>query len=277
MDFSRPRVMGIINVTPDSFYPGSRAGDHAAEVARRMLADGADILDVGGYSTRPGAAEVSAREEYDRLAPALEQIRSVAPEAVISVDTFRADVARKVVLEFGVDIVNDIGGGTLDPDIIPAVAELGVPYVLMHMRGTPATMQQHTDYADVTAEVLSDLAFKTDACRLAGIHDVIVDPGFGFAKTVEQNYRLLADLDVLHELHAPVLAGISRKSMLCKPLGVTPPEAGEATVAIHPIALMNGADIIRVHDVLPAVQSVKLYQLTRQNVSEPFTIETLAK
>ncbi len=206
LSLSRPKVMGIINVTPDSFHAASRAGDNAAGIARRMLDDGADILDIGGYSTRPGAAPVSSDEEYDRLAPALDAIRRDCPDAILSVDTFRADVARKVVTNFGVDIINDIGGGTLDPDMIPAVAELQVPYVLMHLRGTPATMQQLTQYDDVAADVLSDLAFKVADCRQAGIADVIVDPGFGFAKTTDQNYRLLAALDLFHSLNCPVLA-----------------------------------------------------------------------
>ena len=265
LSLSRPKVMGIINVTPDSFHAASRAGDNAAGIARRMLDDGADILDIGGYSTRPGAAPVSPDEEYDRLAPALESIRRDCPDAIMSVDTFRA-----VVANFGVDIINDIGGGTLDPDIIPAVAELQVPYVLMHLRGTPATMQQLTQYDDVAADVLQDLAFKVADCRQAGIADVIVDPGFGFAKTTDQNYRLLAALDLFHSLNCPVLAGISRKTMLWKPLDITPAEAGDATVAADAFALMLGADIIRVHDVKPAVQTCRLFDLLRDNSDNIF-------
>lgn len=265
LSLSRPKVMGIINVTPDSFHAASRAAGNAAGIARHMLDDGADILDIGGYSTRPGAAPVSPDGEYDRLAPALEAIRRDCPDAILSVDTFRADVARKVVNNFGVDIINDIGGGTLDADMIPTVAELRTPYVLMHMRGTPATMQQLTQYDDVAADVLQDLAFKVADCRQAGIADVIVDPGFGFAKTTDQNYRLLAALDLFHSLNCPVLAGISRKTMLWKPLGITPAEAGDATVAADAFALMLGADIIRVHDVRPAAQTCRLFELLRQN------------
>lgn len=263
-DFKDPKVMGILNVTPDSFYAGSRVGSEAASRASEMLADGADILDIGGYSSRPGAEDISSEREYDRLAPALDAIRSEHPEAIISVDTFRADVARKTVENFAVDIINDISGGTLDPEMRDTVAALGTPYILMHMRGTPATMQQMCRYDDVVADVLSELAFKTDDFRQAGVHDIIVDPGFGFAKTIEQNYRLLAALNLFHETGCPVLAGISRKSMLFKPLGIAPDDAGPATVAVHSMALMLGADIIRVHDVRQAVQSVKIFKMLKE-------------
>lgn len=263
-DFKDPKVMGILNVTPDSFYAGSRVGSEAASRASEMLADGADILDIGGYSSRPGAEDISSEREYDRLAPALDAIRSEHPEAIISVDTFRADVARKTVENFAVDIINDISGGTLDPEMRDTVAALGTPYILMHMRGTPATMQQMCRYDDVVADVLSELAFKTDDFRQAGVHDIIVDPGFGFAKTIEQNYSLLAALNLFHETGCPVLAGISRKSMLFKPLGIAPDDAGPATVAVHSMALMLGADIIRVHDVRQAVQSVKIFKMLKE-------------
>lgn len=263
-DFKDPKVMGILNVTPDSFYAGSRVGSEAASRASEMLAEGADILDIGGYSSRPGAEDISSEREYDRLAPALEAIRSEHPEAIISVDTFRADVARKTVENFAVDIINDISGGTLDPEMRDTVAALGTPYILMHMRGTPATMQQMCRYDDVVADVLSELAFKTDDFRQAGVHDIIVDPGFGFAKTIEQNYSLLAALNIFHETGCPVLAGISRKSMLFKPLGIAPDDAGPATVAVHSMALMLGADIIRVHDVRQAVQSVKIFKMLKE-------------
>lgn len=263
-DFKDPKVMGILNVTPDSFYAGSRVGSEAASRASEMLADGADILDIGGYSSRPGAEDISSEREYDRLAPALDAIRSEHPEAIISVDTFRADVARKTVENFAVDIINDISGGTLDPEMRDTVAALGTPYILMHMRGTPATMQQMCRYDDVVADVLSELAFKTDVFRQVGVHDIIVDPGFGFAKTIEQNYRLLAALNLFHETGCPVLAGISRKSMLFKPLGIAPDDAGPATVAVHSMALMLGADIIRVHDVRQAVQSVKIFKMLKE-------------
>lgn len=278
MDFTTPKVMGILNATPDSFYAGSRLHGDTAARAGAMLRDGADILDIGACSTRPGAETPSSAQEYERLAPVLDAIRAGYPDAILSVDTFRADVARKCVENFNVDIINDIAGGTLDPDMASVIADLDVAYVLMHTRGTPDTMQTLTDYDDVTADVLRDLAFKTDAFRQAGVHDIIIDPGFGFAKTTEQNYRLLADLDLFHELGAPVLAGMSRKTMLWKPLEITPDEAGDATVAVDMIALLKGADILRVHDVKPAVQSVRILSLLKDNDgSVPFTVERRCK
>ena len=267
MDFRSPKVMGIVNVTPDSFYGGSRV--ETAEAVRRRVAemrrDGADIIDIGGFSSRPGASDVSPEEEYNRLAGGLEAVRIEWPEAIVSVDTFRAEVARRCVEEWNVAIVNDIGGGTLDPDMWNTVAELGVTYVLMHMRGTPATMTGLTDYGDVTAEVLSDLAFKLAELREAGVADVIIDPGFGFAKTVEQNYRLLADLREFRALGAPLLAGLSRKTMIWKTLGVTADEARDGTIALDTVALMNGADILRVHDVRPAAETIKLLEQLPSN------------
>lgn len=267
MDFRSPKVMGIVNVTPDSFYGGSRV--ETAETVRRRVAemrrDGADIIDIGGFSSRPGASDVSPEEEYNRLAGGLEAVRLEWPEAIVSVDTFRAEVARRCVEEWGVAIVNDIGGGTLDPDMWDTVAELGVTYVLMHMRGTPATMTGLSDYGDVTAEVLSDLAFKLAKLREAGVADVIIDPGFGFAKTVEQNYRLLADLREFRVLGAPLLAGLSRKTMIWKTLGVTADEARDGTIALDTVALMNGADILRVHDVRPAAETIKLLEQLPSN------------
>lgn len=267
MDFRSPKVMGIVNVTPDSFYGGSRV--ETAEAVRRRVAemrrDGADIIDIGGFSSRPGASDVSPEEEYNRLAGGLEAVRIEWPEAIVSVDTFRAEVARRCVEEWNVAIVNDIGGGTLDPDMWNTVAELGVTYVLMHMRGTPATMTGLTDYGDLTAEVLSDLAFKLAELREAGVADVIIDPGFGFAKTVEQNYRLLADLREFRVLGAPLLAGLSRKTMIWKTLGVTADEARDGTIALDTVALMNGADILRVHDVRPAVATIKLLEQLPSN------------
>ncbi len=263
LSFDRPKVMGILNVTPDSFYAGSRVEEIDALRKRiEEFADqGVDIYDIGGYSSRPGADEVSPEEEIDRLSRGLEQIRSIVPDALISVDTFRAEVAARCIDGFGVEIINDIGGGILDPEIWDVVKEKDVAYVLMHMRGTPSTMQSLTDYDDVTAEVLTDLARKMDALRQMGVANVIVDPGFGFAKTVEQNYQLLRDLDLFHELNAPVLAGISRKTMIWKPLGITPAEAANGTTVLNTLALINGADILRVHDVREAVEVVKLIDL----------------
>ena len=262
--FDVPKVMGIINVTPDSFYAGSRVSgaEAVADRVARMRDEGADILDLGGYSSRPGADEVSAEEEYRRLAEGLEVIRRVWPDAVVSVDTFRADVARKCVREWGADIIND-SGGDLDPEMWDTVAELGVPYVLMHMRGNPQTMGTLTDYNDVSADTLTDIALKTAELRQRGVADVIVDPGFGFAKTVEQNYRLLSDLSEFRALGAPLLVGISRKTMIWKPLGIVPEQAGNGTTVLNTIALLNGADILRVHDVREAVEAVRLVELLK--------------
>ena len=262
----RPLVMGIVNVTPDSFFAASRVdGDGLLSRVAVMIDEGADILDIGGYSTRPGAAEVSADEELARLLPAVNRVREAYPDAIISVDTFRADVARKCV-EAGADIINDIGGGDLDPDMFATVADLKVPYVLMHMRGTPADMQSRTDYDDVAADVLRDLAFKTDRLHQMGVCDVVVDPGFGFAKNVDQNFRLLASLRAFRSLGCAVLAGLSRKTMVWKELGITPDEALNGTTAVNMIALLNGADILRVHDVKEAVQTVRLFEAYRRNL-----------
>lgn len=267
MDFSRPKVMGIINVTPDSFYSQSRTFSQDA-IARRldgMLAEEADIIDIGGYSTRPGADPVSPEEEYSRLALALETVRKRHPETVVSVDTFRAEVARRCVEDWQADIINDIGGGTLDPEMWPTVADLKVPYILMHMRGTPQTMQSMTDYEDVAADVISDLAHKAAQLHALGVADVIIDPGYGFAKTVDQNYRLLAAIPEFRKMGMPVLVGISHKTMIWRPLGITPEESTLPTVALDAMALQLGADIVRVHEVLPAVQTVEMLGLLRRN------------
>ncbi|MDE6028206.1 MAG: dihydropteroate synthase [Muribaculaceae bacterium] len=258
--FDTPKVMGIVNLTPDSFYSGSCTPDSISIKKRinRVIQEGVDILDFGGCSTRPGASEISAEEEYERLLPALEVAKEIAPEIPVSIDTFRSSVARKCVEEWEADIINDISGGTLDPEMWPAVAELNVPYVLMHMRGTPADMQQHTSYEDVVADVLKDLAFKIADLRQIGVADVIVDPGFGFAKTTDQNFKLLKNLEVFKQLGCPILAGISRKSMIWKTLGSTPEEALNGTTVLNTVALMKGADIIRVHDVKQAKECVAL-------------------
>lgn len=261
MDLSVPRVMGILNVTPDSFFAASRTFSET-EVARRaeqLLADGADIIDIGGYSTRPGAAEVSPGEEWARLSLGLKAVRAVSAEAVVSVDTFRADVARRCVEEYGVAIVNDISGGELDADMFPTVAALGVPYILMHMQGTPQTMQQAPHYDDVLHEVILYLARKVQQLRELGVRDIILDPGFGFGKTVDDNYRLLACLDELALFGLPVLAGISRKSMICRVLDITPDQALNGTTVLNTLCLTKGARILRVHDVRPAVEAVRLF------------------
>lgn len=262
----RPWVMGIINVTPDSFYSASRVNDEAAlvERVRQMVADGADVLDVGACSTRPDSQSVDAQGEMQRLQWALAVIRREAPDVLISVDTFRADVARRCVEQWGADIINDISGGTLDEEMFSTVASLGVPYVLTHTRGTPATMSSMTDYGDVAADVLEWMARRIDELRQMGVADVIADPGFGFAKDVEQNYRLLNCLDAFHALNAPLLVGVSRKRMVYMPLGITPDEALNGTTVVNTMALERGAHILRVHDVKAAVQAVTLTAMARR-------------
>ncbi len=262
LTIDRPLVMGIVNSTPDSFFSGSRNADEPAVCRRieQMLEDGVDILDIGGYSTRPGAPEVSTEEEWRRVELALRAVREVAGEdAVISVDTFRSEIARLSVEEYGADIINDISGGDMDADMYQTVADLKVAYVLMHTRGTPQTMQQLTDYDDVVAEVFSDLLFKADRLRDMGVADIILDPGFGFAKTTEDNFRLLREMEVFARTGMPVLAGLSRKSMIWRSLAITPEESLPGTVALNMAALERGASIIRVHDVREGKQTVQLY------------------
>ncbi len=262
----RPWVMGIINVTPDSFYGGSRVEDEQTLVERvqAMLDDGADVLDIGACSTRPGSEQVDTRGEMQRLDWALGIIRRVSPDVILSVDTYRADVARRCVMEWGTDIINDISGGTIDEDMFSTIADLQVPYVLMHTRGTPETMASMTDYDNVAADVLEWMARRIDVLRQMGVADIIADPGFGFAKTMEQNYELLARLDAFHALDAPLLVGVSRKRMIYTPLDCTADEALNGTTVINTLALQQGAHILRVHDVKPAVEAVKLTTLTRR-------------
>lgn len=266
VDLSTPKVMGIVNVTPDSFYSGSRTSGREA-LERRILQlreEGADIVDLGGYSSRPGADDVSPEEEYSRLASGLEVVKEVWPEVPVSIDTFRASVARRCVEEWGADIINDIGGGTLDPEMWQTVADLRVAYVLMHMRGTPSTMSSLTDYEDVTAEVITDLSRKVFELRGLGVCDIIIDPGFGFAKTVDQNFRLLDELHEFCRMGMPVLAGMSRKTMIWKTLGVTPEESLTGTISLNTIALREGATILRVHDVKAAREVVMLHEAMKR-------------
>lgn len=262
VSIDRPQVMGIVNVTPDSFYAASR-NDSEDELARRiasMVADGADMLDIGGYSSRPGASEVPVEEEWNRVSRGLRVARREAPQLPVSVDTFRSEIVSRAVEEYGPMIVNDISGGTLDERMWETVAGLGVPYILMHMRGTPATMQSLTDYTDITAEVIADLSRKLRQLRLMGVADVIVDPGFGFGKTLPQNYELFHNLDLLGDtLGAPVLAGISRKSMISRLLEVNTAETLTGTIALNTLALVKGASFLRVHDVRDAAQALKVW------------------
>ena len=259
--FTRPTVMGILNVTPDSFYAASRAFDAETIAARvrTLIAEGADIIDIGAYSSRPGADDISAAEETERLRRGMDVLRSIDPDIPVSVDTFRANVAHTAVAELGCDIVNDISGGLLDPEMTDVVAALRCPYILMHMRGTPATMQQLTDYRDVTADVMAELGERLAALAHAGVSDIIIDPGFGFAKTLEQNYELMRNLPALQLLGRPILVGISRKSMLTRLLNITPDAALPATTALNAYALDRGAAILRVHDVAPALAASRLY------------------
>ena len=257
----KPWVMGILNVTPDSFYSGSRMGVDEMRIGERVeeiLKEGGDIIDIGAYSTRSNADDISPEEEYSRLKIGLNVIKNIDANAIVSVDTFRADVTRRCVEEFGVDIVNDVSGGTLDDDMFATVANLKVPYILMHMRGTPATMQQLTEYNDVTRDVIDDLHKKKCALNDLGIDDVIIDPGFGFSKIVEQNFEMLNRLEDFKQLDAPLLVGVSRKSMIYRTLGCTPVESLNGTTVINTISLLKGAHILRVHDVKEAVEVCKL-------------------
>lgn len=260
VDLDRPWVMGVMNVTPDSFYAASRVALDEAAVAARvrtMVEQGADVLDVGACSTRPGSQPPSVEEEMRRLRAVLPVVRREAPQLPVSVDTYRADVARMAVEELGAHMVNDVGGGTLDDAMWRTVASLRVPYVVMHMRGTPSTMQSLTDYGNdgVLATVFKDLMQKVDALHQLGVNDVLADPGFGFAKTLAQNYALLAQLEVFHQLQVPLVVGVSRKSMVTAALGVPADEALNGTTALHTIAFMAGAHIVRAHDVKAAVQA----------------------
>ncbi len=260
VDLDRPWVMGVMNVTPDSFYASSRVAFDEAAVAARvrtMVEQGADVLDVGACSTRPGSQPPSVEEEMRRLRVVLPVVRREAPQLPVSVDTYRADVARMAVEELGAHMVNDVGGGTLDDAMWRTVAHLRVPYVVMHMRGTPSTMQSLTDYGNdgVLATVFKDLMQKVDALHQLGVNDVLADPGFGFAKTLAQNYALLAQLEVFHQLQVPLVVGVSRKSMVTAALGVPAAEALNGTTALHTIAFMAGAHIVRAHDVKAAVQA----------------------
>lgn len=260
----KPWVMGILNVTPDSFYSCSRCEerDKITQRVHQIIDEGAKIIDIGGYSSRPGAKDVTPDEEYRRLCLGLEIIRKEIPDAIVSVDTFRADVAQRCVEDWNVEIINDISGGNLDERMIDTVARLNVPYILMHMRGTPSTMSQLTNYENVTRDVINELKSKVDILAKNGVKDIIIDPGFGFSKTVEQNYKMMNDLDEFHSLNLPILVGISRKSMIYKPLGLTPETSRGGTTVLNTIALLKGAHILRVHDVKEAVQAVDIIQLT---------------
>ena len=269
IDFATPRIMGILNITPDSFFDGGvyqREEDILSRV-EQMLSEGADIIDVGGCSSRPGAADVSLTEEMARVQTALGTIRKHFPGALISIDTFRAEIAEYGVKEFGVGIINDISAGLLDEKMFALAGSLHVAYIMMHMKGTPQNMQINPQYGDIVKDLLAFFAGRIAVAKESGIHDIIVDPGFGFGKTVADNYELLNQLKVFEILGYPVLVGLSRKSMIYKSLGITPAEALNGTTVLNTLALKNGAKILRVHDVKEAVQTVKLltvYQNSRK-------------
>lgn len=270
LDLSVPCVMGILNVTPDSFYAGSRMQTETdiARRVRQIVDEGAAIIDIGAYSSRPGAEEVSPREEMDRLRMGLDILRKIHPEAVVSVDTFRADVARMCVEEYGVAIINDIAAGEMDAEMFRTVAELNVPYIMMHMQGTPQNMQQNPHYDNLLKEVFMYFARKVQQLRDLGVKDIILDPGFGFGKTVEHNYELLFHLEEFRLFELPLLAGVSRKSMIYRLLGTTPQESLNGTTVLDTICLLKGADILRVHDVREAVETVKIVEAMRAAASQ---------
>jgi dihydropteroate synthase len=259
--------MGIINVTPDSFYPGSRftGRDEILRIAEKMVSEGADIIDVGGYSSRPGAVDISTVEEKERVLNALSLISREFPGVVLSVDTFRAEVASEAVMNCGAHIINDISGGDADPGMFSLVAELQVPYIIMHMQGTPGNMQNNPVYEDVVADILKWSGERLVKLQGMGVNDIIIDPGFGFGKTISHNYRILNRLADFSIAGVPLLVGISRKSMVWKTLGIKPEDALNGTSALNMLALSRGADILRVHDVKEAVQVVELFQKLKDN------------
>lgn len=267
IDLSSPKVMGIINLTPDSFYAGSRKQDinEALMQAEKMLNEGAAFLDIGAYSSRPGADDISVQEETDRLLPVIEMLAGRFLDAILSVDTFRSQVA-ETAIKAGAHIINDISGGQLDENMFAAAARLQVPYILMHMKGTPITMNQLAQYENVFDEVFDYFSNKYYALKQAGVKDVILDPGFGFAKKTEHSYALMKRLQDFDILGLPVLVGISRKKMIHKILEITPEEALNGTTALNAIALAKGASILRVHDVKEAVQAVKIWEMVNQSI-----------
>ena len=261
LDLETPRVMGILNITPDSFYKGSRynSEDDILKAAVRMIEEGADILDVGGYSSRPGAADISMEEEAERVLKSIKLIHTEIPEAIISVDTFRAEIAREAVDGYGAHMINDISGGDADIEMFSVVEKLNVPYIMMHMQGVPGTMQDNPVYDDVVADILKWFGERIFRLQSAGVKDIIIDPGFGFGKTANHNFELLRRLGDFSIAGLPVMVGVSRKSMIWKTLRITADEALNGTTVLNSAALTNGADILRVHDVKEAVQTVQLF------------------
>jgi len=262
VDLSSPKVMGILNITPDSFFDGGKYSDKQAILSKvkKMLNDGATFIDVGAYSSRPGAKHISEEEELHRIIPVLKLLIQTFPQILISVDTFRSNVANECIKN-GACIINDISAGSLDKNMFPTIAKLQVPYIIMHMQGSPQNMQQNPTYKDVTQELLFYFSKKLVELRNLGINDIVADVGFGFGKTVEHNYQLLKNLERFKNLEIPLLAGLSRKSMLFKPLGISPEQALNATTSANTIALQNSASILRVHDVKEAIETIKIFEL----------------
>jgi dihydropteroate synthase len=261
-DFSTPKVMGILNITPDSFFEGSRKQTEK-EIAGRVvqiLEEGADIIDIGGYSSRPSAVYVDEKEEIRRLTYGLKILFREAPDAIVSVDTFRAEVARRSVEDFGAAIINDISAGSLDDKMFGTVARLQVPYIIMHMQGTPQTMMEFTQYENLVPDILLYFAEKVNQLHQSGVNDIWIDPGFGFSKTTVQNYEVLNKLEAFHIFELPVLVGFSRKTMIREVIGTSPAESLNGTTALNMFSLTKGAHILRVHDVKEAVQAVQLYR-----------------
>lgn len=271
IDLGKPRIMGVINITPDSFYSGSRYSgvDSVSEAVRRMISDGADFIDIGGCSSRPGAEIVPVEEERSRIMDPIRLIASEMPDVIISVDTFRSEIAREAVRDCGAHMINDISGGEADPDMFSLVAELNVPYILMHMRGTPSTMQQNPQYEDVVSDLLKWFGKKLIRLQSAGVKDIIIDPGFGFGKTIAHNFEILRRLRDFSITGMPLMAGLSRKSMIWKTLGTSPDDALAGTSVLNMVALMNGADILRVHDVKQAADTIKLYERLKADAGDP--------
>ena len=260
IDFSVPKVMGVLNVTPDSFYDGGRYTVEGKIVSKveKMILEGVDFIDIGAYSSRPGAAVISYEEELKRLSETMELLRSGFPESIISIDTYRSGIARKMVEEYGANMINDISAGDMDKEMFCTIADLQIPYVMMHMQGIPQTMQKNPKYDNVVKDILSVFAGKVEELKLLGVDNVILDPGFGFGKTLDHNYELMNGLEQFSVLNKPIMVGVSRKSMIGKFLGCTPDEALNGTVVLNTIALMKGVDILRVHDVKEAVEAIRI-------------------
>lgn len=269
IDFSVPKVMGVLNITPDSFYDGGRYTEKEKIVSKveKMICEGVDFIDVGANSSRPGAAVISYEEELRRLSETMELLRSGFPESIILIDTFRSGIARKMVEEYGADMINDISAGDMDKEMFSTIADLQIPYVMMHMQGTPKTMQKNPKYDNVVKEIITVFVCKVEKLKRLGVDDIILDPGFGFGKNLDHNYELMNGLGLFTVLNKPIMVGVSRKSMIGKLLGCTPDEALNGTVVLNTVALMKGVDILRVHDVKEAVEAIKIVEKLNQFVS----------